>query len=196
MKYYLKLILNLLSIILVIPLALTVWLETIFSKKSELFFQLWSQLLALVPGFPGIFLRRSFYFLVLDHCSLNCNIGFGTLFTHRKAVVEDNVSIGNYGVIGCVRIGPNCEIGSRVSILSGKHQHTKKQDGGWTPFDISKIKQITIASNVWVGEGAIIMADIEEGCLVGAGAVLTKPLPPNVVAAGNPAKILKTFNTN
>ncbi len=145
----------------------------------------------MVPGMPGMFLRRAFYHLVLDYCSLNCHIGFGSIFTHRKASVKENVSIGHYVIIGSAIIGQNCEIASHVSITSGKHQHVKNKNGKWTPFDYSKIKQTSISNNVWIGEGAIIMADVGEGSLIGAGAVVTKNIPPNVVAAGNPAKMLK-----
>ena len=138
-----------------------------------------------------MFLRRAFYRLVLDKCSLNCYIGFGSVFTHRQTIVEDNVSIGLYAVIGSAGIGKNCQIASRVSIVSGKHQHAKDRNGKWTTCDRSKMRQTRIAPNVWIGEGAVVMADIGEGSLIGAGAVVTKDIPSNVVAAGNPAKILK-----
>jgi len=191
MKKYLKTVPNVISMILVFPLVFTVWTEQFLSEKGETIYSLWSHFLAMAPGLPGIFLRRAFYHLVLDHCSLNCHIGFGSVFTHRKAVVEDNVSIGHYAVIGSASIGQNSEIASRVSIVSGKHQHSKDKNGKWTPFDYSRIKQIIISPNVWIGEGAIVMADVGEGSLIGAGAVVTKDIPSNVVAAGNPAKILR-----
>ena len=109
-------------------------------------------------------------------------------------IVEDNVSIGLYAVIGSASIGKNCEIASRVSIVSGKTQHLKDKDGQWTPFDQSRIKQVIISPNVWIGEGAIVMDDIGEGSLIGAGAIVTKEIPSNMVAAGNPAKVLKALS--
>ena len=56
---------------------------------------------------------------------------------------------------------------------------------------MNRLEQINVAKNVWIGEGAIIMADIEEGSMVGSGSVVTKPIPLNVVVAGNPACIIK-----
>ena len=192
MKKIVKNILNVLCLVFVFPCAFTSWVEKVLSGSGgETIFTFWTHFFAIAPGLPGVFLRRAFYRLVLDKCSLKCYIGFGSVFTHRQAIVEDNVSIGLYAVIGSVSIGKNSQIASRVSIVSGKHQHVKDRNGKWTTFDYNKIRQIRIAPNAWIGEGAVVMADIGEGSLVGAGAVVTKEMPANVVAAGNPAKILK-----
>ena len=193
MKKVIKNILNMFCIVLVFPCTLTVWIENFFQSK-EIVFAFWAHFFAIAPGLPGVFLRRAFYRLVLDKCSLNCYIGFGSVFTHRQAIVEDNVSIGLYAVIGSASIGKNCQIASRVSITSGKYQHTKDNNGNWTACDRSKMRQTCIAPNVWIGEGAVVMADIGEGSLIGAGAVVTKDIPSNVVAAGNPAKVLKALS--
>lgn len=54
-------------------------------------------------------------------------------------------------------------------------------------------RPIHIADNVWIGSGAIVLPGISigENTVVGAGAVVTKDLPPNVVAVGNPARIIR-----
>ena len=194
MRKILKNILNALSIAIVFPCALTAWIEQLVSKYGETVFSFWANFFSVVPGLPGIFLRRAFYRLVLDKCSLNCHIGFGSIFTHRQAIIEDNVSIGLYAVIGCAMIGKNCEIASRVSIVSGKHQHARDHGGKWTAFDPSRIAQTRIGPNVWIGEGAIVMANIGKGSLVGAGAVVTRDVPENVLVAGNPAKVMKALS--
>jgi maltose O-acetyltransferase len=50
--------------------------------------------------------------------------------------------------------------------------------------------------HVWLGAGCIVMADVGENSIVGAGSVVTKPIPPNSVAVGNPARVLrKTFDS-
>lgn len=193
MKKIIKKILNIFCMVLVFPCAFTVWVEKYFTQSKEAIFSFWAHFFAVLPGLPGVFLRRAFYRLVLDKCSLSCYIGFGSVFTHRQVIVEENVSIGLYAVIGSANIGKNCEIASRVSIVSGKTQHLKDKDGQWTPFDQSRIKQVIISPNVWIGEGAIVMDDIGEGCLIGAGAVVTREIPSNMVAAGNPAKVLRAL---
>jgi acetyltransferase-like isoleucine patch superfamily enzyme len=43
----------------------------------------------------------------------------------------------------------------------------------------------------WIGSNAVVMADVGAGCIVGAGAVVTRPLPPRVLAAGVPARVVR-----
>ena len=56
-------------------------------------------------------------------------------------------------------------------------------------------KPVHIGRNCWIGAGAIILAGVTIGdnTIVGAGSVVTKDLPANVIAAGNPCKVIKTI---
>jgi virginiamycin A acetyltransferase len=180
---------------LVLVFAVTCWVEKVLSPKSESVFNLWAHSFAILPGFPGGFLRRAFYSLSLENCSLNIHVGFGSIFTHRSAVVEDHVSIGSYAIIGSAQIGRRCEIGSRVSITSGKHQHVKDREGRWTPFSPTRLVQVKIGSDVWVGEGAIIMADVGQGSLVGAGSVVASEVNPRSLVGGNPAHLIRMLES-
>ena len=133
--------------------------------------------------------------MVLEKCSLNCHIGFLSFFSHRNSIVEENVYIGPLSIIGNAKIGTGSLLSSRVSILSGKNQHVKRPDGKWAPSDYRRFKRINIASNVWIGEGAIIMADVGAGSLVAAGAVVNNDIEGNCLVAGNPSKIIKEFKS-
>jgi acetyltransferase-like isoleucine patch superfamily enzyme len=113
------------------------------------------------------------------------------VFTHRFAIVEDGVFIGLFCIIGSSRLGQGTLVASRVSITSGKRSHARSDNGGWLPFDSDRAVQVKIGPNAWIGEGAVVMADVGEGSLVGAGAVVSEEIPANVVAAGNPAKPIK-----
>jgi len=89
MKQQLKFLLNLLCQLLVLPLVIISKLEElILSKDAETVFQTCTHIVAILPGLPGVFLRRAFYSLTLDECSTNCHIGFGTLFSHRATTVK------------------------------------------------------------------------------------------------------------
>jgi acetyltransferase-like isoleucine patch superfamily enzyme len=183
---------NKLSQLIALPFVMTCWLESLLSKQVEVIFVFWTNIFAFLPGLPGVFLRRGFYSLTLHQCSLDSHIGFGSLFSHRNSVIEDNVYIGNYCLIGSAHIGENSLIGSRSSLLSGNGQHIHNDETGtWGAFSTDNIKQIQIGKNVWLGEAAIVMADIGEGCQIAAGTVISTDTKSYVMLAGNPARFIK-----
>ena len=196
MRQAVKFIFNLVSLILVLPLIILTKLEEkIFSRNTEVIFHTCTHIVAILPGLPGAFLRRAFYALTLDECSFHCHIGFGTLFSHRFNIVKRHVYIGSYAIIGSAQLGEHCLIGSRASILSGKELHVMGDDGLWTPFSADRLSQVTLARNVWIGEGAIIAADIGEGSMVGAGSVVTMDIKPHIIVTGNPARFVRKIES-
>lgn len=194
MRAAVKRVLNLGSQLLVLPLAIPCWLEDKLSNgRSEVVFNICTHTVALLPGLPGVFLRRAFYAFTLEACSLHAHIGFGSMFSHRQSRVGAHVYIGSYALIGCVELGEHCLVGSRVSILSGEALHVLDEDGRWTPYAPERLACISIGRNTWIGEGAIIVADIGEGCMIGAGSVITTPVRAQVMMAGNPARFVKSL---
>jgi virginiamycin A acetyltransferase len=153
-----------------------------------------SQLVSLVPGLAGQYVRRAFYSLVLPQCGADACISFGTVFSHPTAQLGRKTYVGVYCVLGDVTLEEDVLIGSRVSIINGSGQHgterldvpIREQPGVWP--------HVTIGRDTWVGDGAIVMADVGRHCVVGAGSVVTKPLPDNAIAAGSPARVLRFRN--
>ncbi|MHA7816385.1 MAG: acyltransferase [Pseudohaliea sp.] len=195
MRTAVKQALNLASQLLMLPLAIPCWAEDRLSDgRSETLFNICTQAVALLPGLPGVFLRRAFYALTLERCSLESHIGFGTVVSHRQCCIGHHVYIGSYALIGSADIGEHSLLGSRVSILSGEALHVLEKDKGrWSPFKPERLQRIRIGSNCWIGEGAIIVAAIGEGCMVGAGSVITSEVRAGVMVAGNPARFVKTL---
>jgi acetyltransferase-like isoleucine patch superfamily enzyme len=173
------------SYLLVFPLTAMGLFEKWCLKKSGLFCSL-AQLLSLVPGKIGSYLRVGFYLHNLDKCSWESSIGFGSFFSHREAIVGRHVTIGAFAIIGRAVLEENVKIASRVSITSGNRQHLDAS-GGITPE--THLTEVRIGAGSWIGEGAIVMADIGAGCIIGAGSVVVKPIPANATAVGNPARI-------
>src|SRR5881296_2601348 len=103
-RFWLKAAVNGGALLAVTPFALTCWLEAKVGLGHEDIFAFWSHLFSLLPGYPGMALRRAFYQLTLDSCSAHLFIGFGALFSHRQAQVEDGVYIGPYALIGSARL--------------------------------------------------------------------------------------------
>jgi acetyltransferase-like isoleucine patch superfamily enzyme len=59
------------------------------------------------------------------------------------------------------------------------------------PSDEVLFTRVSIGRDCWSGEGAIIMADLGERCIVGAGSVVHRPMPENRLISGNSARIIK-----
>jgi acetyltransferase-like isoleucine patch superfamily enzyme len=179
------------AFIVVLPTGLIVNLEKWIKNHSEFFFSLFAQSWALAPGLPGSYLRAAFYNQVLDYCHRECYLGFGMICTHREVRIEKNVYIGPYSMIGSAWIKESCLIGTRVSLLSGKNQHTLGEDGSWTAFNPEEKSQIVVGPRAWLGEGVILMADVGESSLIGSGAVVSSNVPAGVVGAGNPFRVIR-----
>ena len=191
MRRFVKYFLNRFSQLLSLPLVIICKLEEIIiSRDFDIIFNTCTHVVALLPGLPGVFLRRGFYSLTLEKCSLNSYIGFGSIFSHRDTTVEEHVYIGSYALIGSSTLGKHCLIGSRASILSGTSLHELDEQGRWTPYSADRLEKITLEENVWVGEGAIVAADIGQGAMIAAGAVITSKIKSHVMMAGNPGRFV------
>lgn len=86
-------------------------------------------------------------------------------------------------------IGDRCSIGDVTFIISS-HSNFSKLKEIFPP----KKEGITIGNDSWVGMGVIIMPGVTIGemCVVGAGSVVTKDIPPYSIAVGNPARVIKS----
>jgi virginiamycin A acetyltransferase len=166
------------------------WAEARLSGSNEIFL-FWGQACALAPGLPGKYIRKCFYFLTLRSCSLCCDLGFQSYFIDRQAEVGRRVYVGLGVTIGLVSLGDGCLLGNRASIINGGWQHTLGSDGKLTPFDRTSARRVRIGAETWIGEGAIIMADVGSRCIIGAGSVVSVPVPEGCLVAGNPARFVR-----
>jgi acetyltransferase-like isoleucine patch superfamily enzyme len=181
----------LIFVVIVSPMIVLSWLEKKL-QLGEALFVTFAHLLALIPGPVGYYVRAAFYFGTLDSCSWETHIGFGSLFSHRGARVAANVSTGTYCVLGHVEIESGVRLASRISIPSGKRQHL---DGNGALASTTQYDLVCVGANTWIGEGAIILANVGCGTIVSAGAVVIKEVPGNCIVGGNPAKVLKTYGS-
>jgi virginiamycin A acetyltransferase len=147
---------------------------------------------ALVPGIIGDYLRIAFYRLTLAECSLKSRVSFGSFFAHPEARVAPGVYIGSYCVLGKTTIGRRTQIASGVQILSGRHQHVRNENGGILGAEQGSFTAVSIGADCWIGAAAVIMADVGDGTTIGAGSVVTRPIPAGSVAAGSPARLIQS----
>lgn len=91
--------------------------------------------------------------------------------------------------VATITIGADCQIGPNVQLLTPTHpvEPTPRRD------KLEAALPITIGDNVWLGGGVIVCPGVTIGdnTVVGAGAVVTRDLPANVVAVGNPARVVR-----
>ena len=99
----------------------------------------------------------------------------------------------NFGLVALdvapIRVGDDVQLGPYVQLLSATHPlDPEPRRAKW-----ESAEPITIEDNVWLGGGVIVCPGVTIGAdtVVGAGAVVTKDLPPGVLAAGVPARIVR-----
>lgn len=99
------------------------------------------------------------------------------------------------GAIDSITIGDGVLLGSHILITDHAHGDTSKEQNSLAPGARPLISKgpVVIGNNVWIGDNAIILPDVTlgDGCVVGAGAVVTKSFPAGSVIGGNPAKLIK-----
>jgi maltose O-acetyltransferase len=115
------------------------------------------------------------------HCDYGSNIEVGdNFYANFNCTILD---------VAKVTIGKNVMFAPNVSLYTASHPvHPDNRNSGYE-FGI----EITIGDNVWLGGNVVVMPGIHIGnnVVVGAGSVVTKDLPDNVIAAGNPSKIIR-----
>jgi virginiamycin A acetyltransferase len=176
---------------LALPAYLSVRFQELFLDADKAFHG-GSQAVAGIPGVLGEYVRREFYRLTLASCSDDCCISYGTILSKRGARIGRGVYIGTGCTIGLVTIEDDVLVASNVDILSGSGQHrfadldrpVREQGGEFT--------RVTIGADTWIGNRVVVMADIGARCVVGAGSVVTKPIPERSLAVGAPAKVVGT----
>lgn len=150
-----------------------------------------SQLLSLIPGFFGILLRRVWYGETLKSCGTHFTVDWLAVIRTRSSEVGNHCTLGVANWFGWVFLGDNVIIGSHVIILSGARQHGFNDLDRPIRLQHGEKRQVHIASNVWIGANAVLMADVSAGTVIGAGSIVTRTFPENSVIAGNPARILR-----
>jgi virginiamycin A acetyltransferase len=178
------------AVLAVLPLWLLYRLEALLIGADKAFYG-WSQLMSLFPGLPGNQLRFAFYKLTLASLGRDACICFGATFAHPGIRIGRGAYIGPHCNLGLCEIEDDALLGTGVHVMSGTGQHgTGDLD---TPIreQPGSLKQVRVGADSWVGNKAVIGADVGRKCIIGAASVVVKPLPDFAIAAGNPAKIIR-----
>lgn len=138
---------------------------------------------------------KIFDFVNLYGCEIGDGSKVGTFVEIQKnAFIGKNCKISSHTFI-CegVHIDDNCFIGHNVTFINDKYPRSTNPDGSMQTEANWKVEETWIGKGVSIGSSATILCGIKigENSIIGAGSVVTKNIPPNTIAAGVPAKIMK-----
>jgi virginiamycin A acetyltransferase len=150
-----------------------------------------TQSLARVPGLRGQYLRRAFLSRVGVQCHRSATVCFGTVFSKMGAVIDEHVYIGPTCYIGLAHLERDVLLGPCVHVPSGAHVHGTEDPAIPIRTQPMQPRVVRIGAGTWVGSAAVVLADVGTNCVIGAGAVVTRPIPDNSVAAGVPARVIQ-----
>jgi acetyltransferase-like isoleucine patch superfamily enzyme len=147
----------------------------------------------------AIFRRKSRSRIIIGSgCRFRSKEKSNLIGINRRCIVATHASNA------VIEIGDNCGfsgtvLGAFEKIILGKNvrcgANTLITDSDWHLDDprVGKPKPIYIKDNVWLGYGVVVMkgVTIGENSIIGAGSIVTKDIPANVIAAGNPCSVIK-----
>jgi virginiamycin A acetyltransferase len=189
-KEAVKAALRAVALVAVLPVLLVFWLNSLLLGRNRAL-ESASQFLSLLPGVSGQYLRRAFLQRVLARCHPSALVEFGTLFSQAGARLDENVYVGPRCQLGLVHLERDVLLAANVQIPSGGKTHYFDDPARPIREQGGERRIVTVGAGAWVGTGAIVLADVGKGTVVAAGAVVTRPLPDNVIAAGVPAKVIR-----
>ena len=149
------------------------------------------QWLSLIPGLPGQYIRRAFLSRVLDGCHETAVVECGTTLSRAGTRLDEHAYVGPACRLGLVHIERNVLIASGVHIPSGPSTHRIDDLSRPIREQGRGERLVRIGAGAWIGEAAVVMADVGADAVVGAGAVVTHPVPPRAIVAGVPARVIR-----
>lgn len=138
-------------------------------------------------------LRQACAHMMLDDCGKWLNIEKGAKFGEGLKIGNGS-GIGAYSSIpGSVTIGENVMMGQECLMFTQNHAFDRL-DIPMGRQGVQAVRPIVIGNDVWIGARVIILPGVHvgDGAVIGAGAVVTKSIPPYEIWGGNPARFLKS----
>ena len=140
-------------------------------------------------------------FLSGEYCNRLDKEVFDMIVRNKRLLAEFNMNCtfldNNYITIGNnVLIAPNVQLYTATHPVSASERFVEDWDeNSGELFFRTRALPITIGNDVWIGGGVIVLPGVTIGdnCVIGAGSVVTRSIPSNSLAVGNPCQVVKTI---
>lgn len=162
------------------------WALTPFTKYVYV-----SQFISLIPLHFGEIVRYEFYRRTLAACGDDVTIGFCSYISYRDVTIGNHVWMDAFCNVGHADIGDYVLVARNCHFVSGGRAHPFERTDIPIMQQQGEFGRVRVGPDVWMGSGVVVLADIGQGCVIGAGSVVTRPIPSQSVAAGNPARVLR-----
>ena len=184
----------------------------IYDCHSEVFLEMKRQTRRLLKAYNALDYeqkeeKRALLSRLFRHIGTNVSVGQPFLCDYGGNIsLGDNVSINmNCTFVDCnqIEIGNNVLIASNVQLYTSTHpvELAERLTPDWDPasgtyFCRTYARPIRIGDGCWLGGGVIVLpgVTIGRGCVIGAGSAVTKDIPENSLAVGNPCRVIRAIN--
>ena len=166
-------------------------------NKKKVLEKIFVHPLSLIPSEIGVFIRMYAYRFIFRKMGCNVRIKESVVLKHLYNLeIGDCTNINQFcfiNAMGGVKIGKFCEIAPSVALVSFNYRVDKLP----IPYTYQgkEKKPIILGDNIWLGTKVTVVAGVTigENSIIGANSVVTNDIPPNCMAVGSPAKIIKVF---
>ena len=151
----------------------------------------------LPPSYSGIQIgqtafRRFCGKLMLSHCGRGVNIEHNAQFS-SKVSLGDRSGIGvGAKIYGSCVIGNDVMMGENCTVITRNHRYDRT-DIPMMDQGFAQEETVYIGNDVWLGDRVTVLPGVRigNGCIIGAGAVVTRDIPDYAIAVGVPARVIK-----
>ncbi len=162
-----------------------------------------------IRGLPHIYSRKRNAITIGNNVSFLSSPLANTIGLNHKCIVrtllpESTITIGhNVGISGStilsrisIQVGDHALIGANCTISDSDHHPIGAEERMVLSSKNIMSRPIDIGKNVWLGMNVLVLkgVSIGENSVVAAGSVVSKSIPPNVIAAGNPARVVRKLD--
>jgi acetyltransferase-like isoleucine patch superfamily enzyme len=190
---------------------------SLLALSEKVRFRTYSALISTKVGARNLYIESPAYLRGVSHIHIGPNFRagrglwleaisrWGDKCYHPTIKIGVNVVLSRYVHIAAtnyIEIGSNVLMGSKVLISDHNHGKYDQPHPSGSPFCspshrvLSAEHKVVVGENVWLGDGVVLLpgVTIGEGSIIGANSVVSKDIPPFSIAAGAPARVLKTYD--